>query len=114
MEMDGQLFPIAYDFDFSGLVNAPYTKVPPSVGTRRATQRVFRGYCKLASEHVAAGFDDIVARRDDIMSVVRTSPVIGDQKVDSRVRYIGYFFERALEDRDALLEEFDGDCLGPH
>ncbi|MEJ2127469.1 MAG: hypothetical protein P8X81_01340 [Woeseiaceae bacterium] len=114
LEKDGQLYPIAYDFDFSGLVNATYTRVPPSIGIKRATQRVFRGYCKLAIGQVAAGFDEIVARRDEIMSVVTNSPVVVGEDTGARVRYIGYFFEQALEKRDEILEEFDSDCLGPH
>jgi hypothetical protein len=114
LEKDGQLYPVAYDFDFSGLVNATYTTIPPSIGIKRATQRVFRGYCKLAIEHVAAGFDDIVAKRDEIMSVVTHSPVIDGGDADARLRYIGHFFEQALAARDEMLEEFDSDCLGPH
>lgn len=111
---DGQLFPIPYDFDFSGLVNASYTSVPESIGTKRATQRVYRGYCKLDIGSVAAAFDEIVALRDEIMAVVANSPVAGDEDAASRVRFIGYFFEQALDERDEMLEEFDSDCLGPN
>ena len=114
VEKDEQLFGIPYDFDFSGLVNARYTSVPESIGIKRATQRVYRGYCKLPIEKVAVAFDEIVALRDEIMEIVANSPVAGDEDTDSRVRYIGYFFEQALEDREEILEEFDGDCLGPH
>jgi hypothetical protein len=114
LEKDGQLYPIAYDFDFSGLVNAPYTTIPPSIGIKRATQRVFRGYCKLAIERVAAGLDDIVAKRDKIMSAVKNSPVIDGGDADARVRYVGHFFEQALAERDEMLDEFDSDCLGSH
>ena len=111
---DEQLYPIPYDFDFSGLVNASYAKVPAEVGARRVTQRVYRGYCKLEIEQVAAALDEIVARRDAIMTVVENSPVVGDEDTRSRVRYIGYFFDEVAADREALLEEFDSDCVGPH
>ncbi len=110
---DGQLYPIPYDFDFSGLVDAPYTQIPRSTGIRRATQRVYRGYCKHSSDQIAAGLDDIVAQRDNIMSVVINSPTVGKDGADPRVAYINEFFEKAVAERDDLLEEFDSDCIGP-
>jgi hypothetical protein len=114
IEKGSRLYPIPYDFDFSGLVNASYAKVPEEIGTRRATQRVYRGYCKIAIENVAKALDEIVALRDEIMSVVENSPVVGDEHTASRVRYIGYFFEQALDEREDMIEEFQGGCLGPH
>ena len=41
--------PVAYDFDFSGAVNAPYATVDPQFRSRRITDRVYRGYCALAA-----------------------------------------------------------------
>jgi len=114
VERDGRLFAIPYDFDFSGMVNASYAKPPEIVGTKRVTQRVYRGYCKLPLESVASALTEIVAMRDDIIALVAGSPVAGDDDTDARVRYIDYFFTRATEDRDELLNEFDSDCLGPH
>ncbi|HVF38877.1 MAG TPA: hypothetical protein VM939_03180 [Gemmatimonadaceae bacterium] len=42
---DGIVFPIAYDFDFSGAVNARYATVDPSLSVRRVRERLMRGYC---------------------------------------------------------------------
>lgn len=41
-----QLIPIAYDFDMSGLVNAPYGQVSELVGTGTVRDRVYRGFCR--------------------------------------------------------------------
>jgi len=114
IEKNGGLYPIPYDFDFSGLVNASYAKPSSIVGTKRVTQRVYRGYCKLPIDRIAPALEIITALREPIMSLVEQSPVAGNEDTDSRVRYIGYFFEEAVADRDDMLEEFDGDCLGPH
>jgi hypothetical protein len=113
LERDDELYPVPYDFDMAGIVNSPYAHVPDGIGIRRATQRVYRGYCKLEMEKVAVAFDEITALRDDIMPLVRNSPVAGDEDTSSRERFIGYFFEQAIEGRDEMLEEFDSDCLGP-
>ncbi len=111
IEKYGGLYPIPYDFDFSGLVNANYAKPNSTVGKSRVTQRVYRGYCKLPINRVAAALEKVMALRESIMSVVEHSPVVGDEDTDSRVRYIGDFFEEA-ENSAKLLKQFDGDCVG--
>ncbi|HEU5169771.1 MAG TPA: hypothetical protein VFU46_04495, partial [Gemmatimonadales bacterium] len=39
-------FPVAYDFDWSGLVNAPYARPDPRLGTKTVRERVYRGACR--------------------------------------------------------------------
>jgi hypothetical protein len=41
-----QLIPVAYDFDMSGLVNAPYGQVSELVGTGTVRDRIYRGFCR--------------------------------------------------------------------
>ncbi len=112
IEKGGGPYPIPYDFDFSGLVNASYAKPNSIIGTKRVTQRIYRGYCKLPIDRVATALEKIAALRESIMSLVEESPVAGGEDTDSRVRYIGYFFEEA-ENAAKLLRQFDGDCVGP-
>ncbi len=112
IEKNGGLYPIPYDFDFSGLVNASYAKPNSVVGTKRVTQRIYRGYCKLPIDRVAPALEKITALREPIMTLVQGSPVAGDEDTDSRVRYIGYFFEEA-GNAAKLLKQFDADCVGP-
>ncbi|QOI97992.1 MAG: hypothetical protein HRU69_11090 [Flammeovirgaceae bacterium] len=45
-ESKNQLIPVAYDFDMSGLVNAPYGQVSELVGTSNVRERVYRGFCR--------------------------------------------------------------------
>jgi len=112
VEKNGGLYPIPYDFDFSGLVNASYAKPNSTVGTRRVTQRVYRGYCKLPMDRVALALEKITALRDSIITLVEQSPVAGGEDTDARVRYIADFFEE-IENPAKLLKQFDGDCVGP-
>jgi hypothetical protein len=112
IEKNGGLHPIPYDLDFSGLVNASYAKPNSIVGTKRVTQRVYRGYCKLSIDRVAPALEKITALREPIMTLVEQSPVVGNEDTDSRVRYIGHFFKET-ENSAKLLKQFDGDCVGP-
>ena len=36
---------IPYDFDLSGLVNAPYARPPAELRMSRVTERRYRGFC---------------------------------------------------------------------
>lgn len=42
---DGVIYPVAYDFDHSGAVNADYATPPPQVRIRSVRERAFRGAC---------------------------------------------------------------------
>ena len=42
---DGPVLPLAYDFDFSGAVNASYATVDPRLSVTRVRDRLFRGFC---------------------------------------------------------------------
>ena len=45
VQPDGPTVPVAFDFDFSGAVNASYATVDPSLSVTRVRDRLFRGFC---------------------------------------------------------------------
>ena len=45
-----QITPVPYDFDYSGLVNAPYAVPPTIIPIQRVTQRYYRGLCSHSEE----------------------------------------------------------------
>ena len=47
-------FPVVYDFDNSGLINASYAHVADNLSIRRVTTRLYRGYCRDRSTLAAA------------------------------------------------------------
>jgi hypothetical protein len=51
---------VGYDFDFSGLVAAPYATPPPNLRIRRVTQRLYRGFC-----HPGLDWDGLFGRFQD-------------------------------------------------
>jgi hypothetical protein len=62
---------VAYDFDFSGIVAAPYATPPPNLRIRRVTQRLYRGFCHpgLDWERLFARFE---GRRTAIEAVIES------------------------------------------
>ncbi len=41
----GPMYPIPYDFDSTGFVNAPYAEPSAGLGQRNVRDRLYRGYC---------------------------------------------------------------------
>ena len=41
-----KFIPVAYDFDMSGFVNAPYATVSPDLEITSVQERVYRGFCR--------------------------------------------------------------------
>lgn len=99
-ESKNLLIPVAYDFDMSGLVNAPYGQVSELVGTSNVRERAYRGFCRnpklfeyARSEYlklesvlmdVVAGFDGNLHSRD-----------IADTK-----RFLGEFFNTLKNEKN--------------
>jgi hypothetical protein len=112
LEKDEELYPVPFDFDLSGLVNAKYAKPAAGVRARKVTTRVYRGYCRSALEDVALALDDVVALRDEILAIAESVPVVGKERAVARAQYIDRFFEEAADDREKLLKRFGKDCVG--
>jgi hypothetical protein len=88
-----EYLPIPYDFDFSGLVDAPYAGPSPYVAHRIRTvrERLYWGVC---SERI--DFEDLFSRfnerREEILDLVRTQPGLRDRNIRMATTYIEEFY----------------------
>ena len=105
--------PVAYDFDFSGAVNAPYATVDPQFRTRRITDRIYRGYCALAptNSSVVALFQQkkpaiYALYHDDVGKLLEPSAV------RETLAYFDGFYEDIKTPKDAESNVFRH-CVGP-
>jgi hypothetical protein len=98
---DGDLaYPIAYDFDSSGLVDPPYAAPPEGLGVNSITQRVYRGYCyndEKAMPQVRQQFIDL---EPQILAIVQDDEMLNDKSKKKGVRYLEKFFEILKDDDD--------------
>jgi len=93
------LLAIPYDFDQSGLVEAPYAAPNPRFRIRKVRQRLYRGRC-VNNEHVAASLQKFRDSRGAINALVDGQEGL-DSKVRERiVRYIDDFYELIDDPRD--------------
>ncbi|HEX6059727.1 MAG TPA: hypothetical protein VFZ11_12010 [Gemmatimonadaceae bacterium] len=61
--------PVAYDFDFAGIVNARYAAPDPKLGITRVTQRLYRGSCATVDE-IPGVLDHVRAQREAIVAIL--------------------------------------------
>lgn len=104
----GVAWPLAYDFDFSGLANAHYSTPDPRMGIRSVRERKFRGPCRPESEvHELAAF--FLSRKQALLDEITAVPGMSRRdQADSR-DYLMEFF-RTLEDQRELKGELIDRC----
>ena len=85
------LVPIPYDFDFSGLVDAPYATPPDSVPVGNVRVRRYRGYCKHNAQAGAAAAA-MLPRRAALLAVLDELPQLTPRTRAKATDYLDGFF----------------------
>ena len=95
--------PVAYDFDFSGLVNTRYATPDPRLGIRRVTERLNRGPCKTMDEWkpIIAYFQ---SRRAAVDSIYDAIPQLSPARAKDAKEYLDGFWRTIADDRQAKVE----------
>lgn len=88
----GVLTPVPYDFDFSGLVDAPYAGPPPGIPIDNIRERNYRGYCAhlLQARSVAAQMSQ---RRAELLGVFSTIPGMEPRTQSRAAGFLQGFFK---------------------
>ena len=90
---DGTIsYSIPYDFDHSGLVNAPYAKPNPQFKTRNVRTRVYRGLCG-QNEVLPETLDYISGKRAEIFGLVDGLEDLSDDDREQVTEYLEDFFD---------------------
>ncbi|HUG45962.1 MAG TPA: hypothetical protein VMK31_05555 [Sphingomicrobium sp.] len=94
----GPLIPVPYDFDFSGLVSAPYAVPPDIIPVRNVRVRHYGGYClhNPAVPTVAAQF---AARRSHLLGTFSQIPHLDERTRARAAAYIDDFFADIADPR---------------
>lgn len=107
--VDSRPLLLPYDFDLSGIVNAPYAKPDGSLPISRVTKRLYRGYC-VTRDPLESALHRINGLRADIMALPDAVPGLSDKNRVSTSRYLAQFFDKAQEEQK-LLDYFEARCL---
>jgi hypothetical protein len=85
--------PVAYDFDFAGLVNAPYAAPNPRFEIKNVRQRLFRGLCA-NNELLPDTLQRFIDSREAIYGVVDNVELLSSKSRRDVTRYLNQFYER--------------------
>ena len=105
-----QLVPVPYDFDFSGMVNAPYATPPSSVNVSNVRQRRYRGLCRHNAE-ARALYPQFRAQQAVAAQILSSVPGLDRGARDRAIGYLGGFFSDIATD-EAANSKLLRNCLG--
>ena len=102
---DGNVIPVPFDFDFSGVVNARYATADPKLNIDRVRQRLFRGYC-VAPEEYTKVFDLFREKKDAIYALYQDQigKLMRKDVVDQTLKYYDDFYKTINDPRTAKRE----------
>jgi hypothetical protein len=89
---EGSYTPIPYDFDFSGIVDAPYALPNPQFKIRSVRTRVYRGRCA-NNEHLEETIALFHDKEAEIRGLVTNLPGLKPKVAKSVMKYIDGFYE---------------------
>ena len=104
----GTFYPVAYDFDWTGIVDTRYAAPDPRLGLRSIRERLYRGRC-LSGAHwntVLGAFRDWQA---EIYGLYENLPGLDPRYVEETRRYLDDFY-RVIDDPRKLSSELLRRC----
>jgi hypothetical protein len=99
---EGNVLPVAYDFDFAGAVNARYAAPDAKLNIANVRQRVFRGYCNDPDSY-AKVFALFKEKKPEIYALYQDEigQLMDKGTVKETLRYFDEFYETINDPRSA-------------
>lgn len=91
------LISVPYDFDYSGLVDAPYAIPPAQFHIRNVKTRVYQGYCAHNGAAIATAAQ-IRAQRPAIEGLFGQIPMIEDRTRQKALAFLSRYFDETAND----------------
>lgn len=101
-------FPMAYDFDWSGLVDAPYAFPDSRLPIKRVTDRLYRGACHSPAE-LAAAFAKFKAKKGEIYAQLTGIKGLDPKRLKTATDYLDEYF-RIIDDPREVKREITRVC----
>ena len=109
-DTSGTVYPVPYDFDWSGVILTPYARPDPRLGITSVRERLYRGYCRSADQF-AAIFARFNERKDAIYALYRSQVGADPKRMEQALRYYDDFY-RVINDPRLARREFLQTCKG--
>lgn len=102
LRKDREYYPIPYDFDWTGFVDAPYAGPNPMTELLHDSvrERVYWGACMPGTDHQGL-FERFNDERDAIMALVKSQVGLSERNVESALEYLEDFYSIINDPRRA-------------
>lgn len=97
-------YPVPYDFDHSGFVNAGYALPNELLGTEKVTERVYRGFPR-GMEELQVCFDLYRKQKENIYSLIRNFSPLKERIRKELIDYLEEFY-RTINDKTQVQSIF--------
>ncbi len=105
---DSELFPVPYDFDYAGLVNANYAIPSRNTPINNVRERYYLGPCSDQIQFEKAVMH-VLDKRSEIMERLMNDPYISQKSKDEMLKYIEEFYE-SISDPKTLESMRTNNC----
>jgi len=93
---ESPFIPLPYDFDFAGIVNAPYAEPNPRYKLKNVRQRLYKGLCK-NNDLLPKTLQQFIARKDAMYGVVDELELLRWRSRRDVTRYMNRFFDQVSQ-----------------
>lgn len=97
-------YAVPYDFDFSGLVNAPYAIPDEMLGTTSVTERVYRGFPR-SMEELQEEIKVFNEKKAEIYKLITDFQLLSKKSKDGMIKYLDEFY-KTISDPRTIKKEF--------
>jgi hypothetical protein len=105
---NGVVYPVPYDFDYSGLVEAHYAVPGKVLGLASVRDRLYRGPCGTEAA-LEPALESLRAKKSDIMALPAAMPGLDDGHRKNAEKYLNEFFD-LISRPDRVRRTFVTDC----
>ena len=100
--------PVPYDFDFTGLVDAPYATPPANIAAPNVRRRYYRGYCR-DHDRLPAAITTLKQHRPEMIALIAGELLLDDNSRQAMQGYLDESF-KSLDDSRAFEREVTSHC----
>jgi hypothetical protein len=109
---DGALFPVPYDFDFSGVINTIYAKPSKEIPIKQVRQRYYKGSCRDIN-----GYNSTIKlfneKQEEIYSLYNSFNKLPREVIKGSLRYYDKFY-KIINDTELVTDSLNSSCyVGP-
>lgn len=99
-------FAVAYDFDYSGLVNTEYAVPDEKLGTENVRQRVYRGFPRTMNE-LNEALDIFKHQKEKIYSLIKHFDLLTKNSKEEMIDYLDEFYKLINSPKDVKYNFID-------